>query len=131
MEPPYLRDILLRYDATLHPAIDRLQHATPLVSLVMAAWLLTRSLAVRLLEEVLNQRGQAYDGGQQCPVCGTFMENKGFKARQMLTLVGWVRWRRRIRTCSPACGVGQIVPSDVALGIVPYQQVSWEVQRPR
>ncbi len=121
--------ILLEYDPTLQPHLTRLTRAISLVALVLAAWHLARVIAVRLLEEVLHERGQAYDGGQQCPVCGRFMENKGFKPRKMLTLVGWVTWRRRIRTCSPACAIGQIVPSDEALDIVPYQQTSWEVQR--
>lgn len=129
METTPLAKLLLKYDSTLQPHLTQLTHAHTLVALVLAAWHLARAVAVRLLEELLNERGQAFDGGTQCPVCGRFMDNKGFKARKMLTLVGWVTWRRRIRTCSPACAVGQIVPSDEALDIVPYQQTSWEVQR--
>ncbi len=129
METPLLAKTLLKYDSTLQPHLTQLTQALSLVALVLAAWHLARVVAVHLLEEILNERGQAPDGGYQCPVCRRFMDNKGFKARKMLTLVGWVTWRRRIRTCSPACAVGQIVPSDEALDIVPYQHTSWEVQR--
>ncbi len=129
MNATRLADRLVEYDSTVQPHRTRLRQAISLVSLVLAAWHLVRAVAVRLLEEELNERGQCPDGGQQCPVCGRFMENKGFKVRRMLTFLGWVSWRRRIRTCSPACAIGQIVPSDEALEIVPYQQTSWEVQR--
>lgn len=129
MNATRLADRLVEYDSTWQPHITRLRQALSLVSLVFAVWHLVRAVAVRVLEEELNERGQGPDGGQQCPVCGRFMESKGFKARRLLTLFGWVSWRRRIRTCSPACAIGQIVPSDEALEIVPSQQTSWEVQR--
>lgn len=129
MNATCLADRLVEYDSTLQAHRTRLRQAISLVSLVFAAWHLVRAVAVRILEEELNERGQNPDGGQQCPVCGRFMESKGFKARRMLTFLGWVSWRRRIRTCSPACAIGQIVPSDEALEIVPSQQTSWEVQR--
>jgi hypothetical protein len=47
----------------------------------------------------------------------------------MLTLLGVVKWRRRVRGCPGRCGSEQVVPSDVALGIQPYQRTSLEVKR--
>jgi hypothetical protein len=129
MDTRRFSEIFVEYDATLSPYLNRLKHAVSLVSLVYAAWQFARAVAVRLLEEELLERGQAFEGGHQCPICGRMMQNKGFKPRKILTILGWVRWKRRIRTCSPACAIGQIVPSDEALEIVPYQQTSWEVQR--
>ncbi len=129
MNATRLAESFIEYDSTLQPYLTQMKQAISLVSLVFAAWHLARAVAVRMLEEALNERGQGPDGGQQCPVCGRFMESKGLKTRHMLTFLGWVSWRRRIRTCSPACAIGQIVPSDEALEIVPYQQASWEVQR--
>jgi hypothetical protein len=43
-------------------------------------------------------------------------------------LLGLVKWRRRVRGCPGQCASGQVVPSDVALGLQPYQRTSLEVQ---
>jgi hypothetical protein len=129
METTPFAQLFVEYAPTFSPYLTRLKQATSLVALVYAAWQFARAVAVRLLEEELQERGHAFEGGVQCPVCGRMMQNKGFKPRTMVTLVGRVTWTRRIRTCSPACVVGQYVLSDEALGIIPFQKTSWEVQR--
>lgn len=129
MDTTPFAQFLVEYAPLFSPYRTRLKQATSLVALVGAAWHFARAVAVRLLAEELQARGHAFEGGVQCPVCGRIMQNKGFKPRKMLTLVGWVTWTRRIRTCCPTCAVGQYVPSDEALGIVPFQKTSWEVQR--
>jgi hypothetical protein len=47
----------------------------------------------------------------------------------MLTLVGWVEWRRRVGRCPNRCAGGHDAPFDGVLGIVPYQQTSFELVR--
>jgi hypothetical protein len=47
----------------------------------------------------------------------------------MLTLVGWVEWRRRVGRCPNRCAGSHRAPFDAVLGIVPYQQTSIELVR--
>ena len=47
-----LSDILWDYDPQFQEPLARLQEATSLALMVMAAWTVVRVLAVRLLEEV-------------------------------------------------------------------------------
>lgn len=47
----------------------------------------------------------------------------------MLTLVGWVAWRRRVGRCPNRCASGHDAPFDKVLGIAPYQQTSIELVR--
>lgn len=47
----------------------------------------------------------------------------------MLTIVGWVEWRRRVGRCPNRCAGSHDAPFDTVLGIVPYQQTSIELVR--
>ncbi|MBD2096380.1 hypothetical protein H6F90_14660 [Trichocoleus sp. FACHB-591] len=47
----------------------------------------------------------------------------------MLTLVGWVEWKRRVGRCPHYCSGSQQAPFDQELGIEPYQQTSMELMR--
>lgn len=116
-------------DPSLQGVIEKVRNASSsLALLILAALQLGRAVAVKVAEEVLNERGQVPDEGTACPTCGEKLESKGFKPREVLTLIGWVRWRRRVRGCPQGCETGQVVPSDEALGLQPYQRVSLEVK---
>ncbi len=56
------------------------------------------------------------DAAVRCPRCRTAMESKGVCAKQVLTLLGWIRFERSRFVC-PKCG-GVCFPGDEALGIV-------------
>jgi hypothetical protein len=123
-----LSNSIAQSDPSLQEWIERVKTASSLAMLVLAALQLGRAVAARVVEEVLNERGQAPDQGGVCPKCGQRLESKGLKARSVLTLLGWVHWRRRVRGCPAGCEIGQVVASDEALGSQPYQQTSWEVK---
>jgi hypothetical protein len=58
------------------------------------------------------------------------MRSKGFRPRQMKTLIGRVHWNRRVGHCAnKSCKVSLSVPLDEALGIVAYQSSSEELKR--
>jgi hypothetical protein len=114
-------------DPFLQELIEKISTAPSLALLILAALQLGRAVAVKVAEEVLNERGQAPDAGLPCPKCGKNLESKGLKPREMMTLIGWVKWWRRVRSCPGECAIGQVVPSDEALGLRPYQQTSVEV----
>lgn len=123
-----LADSISQNDSSLQELIERMRNATALVLLILIALQLGRAVAAKVVEGILNERGQAPDEGGTCPQCGKKLESKGLKPRTMLTLLGWVRWRRRVRGCPEGCKIGQVVPSDEALGLQPYQRTSWEVK---
>lgn len=51
------------------------------------------------------------------------------RKRQMTTLLGVISWRRRVGRCPRGCQGSQYIPSDEALGIMPYQATDEGFQR--
>jgi hypothetical protein len=123
-----LTNTIAQSDQSLQELINKIKNAPSLALLILAALQLGRVVAVKVAEEILNERGQAPDEGGVCSECGQNLESKGLKRREMMTLLGLVKWRRRVRGCPGQCASGQVVPSDVALGLQPYQRTSLEVQ---
>lgn len=123
-----LSDTIAQSDPSLQELMDKIKNAPSLALLILAALQLGRMVAVKVAEEILNERGQAPDEGGVCADCGQKLESKGLKRREMLTLLGLVKWRRRVWGCPGRCARGQVVPSDVALGVQPYQRTSLEVK---
>lgn len=123
-----LMNSIAQSDPSLQELIEKMKDATSLASLILTALLLGRAVAVKVVEEILNERGQVPDEGGACSECGQKLESKGLKPRKVLTLIGLVKWRRRVRGCPDGCEIGQVVPSDEALGLQPYQQTSQEVK---
>jgi hypothetical protein len=113
---------------SLQVLVEKTRNASSLPSIVLAALQLGRAIAVQVVEEILNERGQVPDKGGTCPKCGKKLESNGLKKREVLTLVGWVKWWRRVRGCPDGCKIGQVVASDEVLGLQPYQQTSLEVK---
>lgn len=57
--------------------VEKVRNATSLVSIVLAALQLGRVIAVKVVEEILNDRGQVPDEGGACPKCGKKLESRG------------------------------------------------------
>jgi hypothetical protein len=108
---------------------EKLHHNHTLAGLVLAAWQMGLWLANALVESELNQRAHQVMAWGRCPQCGATLHSKGYVSRRMLTLVGWVRWERRVGRCPNRCDGSQIAPFDETLGIAPYQQTSVELMR--
>ena len=120
-----LSDILCDYDPQLQEPLARLWEAASLVLLVLAVWEVVRRLAVRLVEESLTVRAQP---SETWPVCGRWLQSKGFQPRTLPTLFGVIGWRRRVGRCPKGCKGSQVAPLDRALGLVPHQRTGVEVQ---
>lgn len=86
-------------------------------------------LAKAILQQQLAERAQVPTQWTKCSVCGTQLRSKGFVKRRMLTLVGWVEWKRRVGRCPRHCFGSQRTPFDAVLGIQAYQQTSTELMR--
>ena len=91
-------------------------------------WPLARVLAQHIVEYVLAERAQRPIAWPPCPTCGTLLRSKGFAQRQLTSLVGPIRWRRRVGRCPHGCDILQVAPFDAVLGVQPHQRTSGELQ---
>jgi hypothetical protein len=115
-------------DPFLQELVEKIRKAPSLALLILAALQVGRAVAVKVAEEVLNERGQASTQWSPCPECGTKIESKGLAPREMITVIGLVKWWRRRGGCPAGCEIGQVVPLDDALGVQPHQRTSLEVK---
>jgi hypothetical protein len=123
-----LSQSIAQSDSVLQELVEKIRDAPSLALLILAALQLGRAVAVKVAEEVLNERGQAPTKWPRCPACGQKLESKGLASREMLTLIGRVKWWRRRGGCPAGCEIGQVIPLDEALGVQPYQRTSLEVK---
>lgn len=108
---------------------EKLQTSITLASLVLTAWQIGLWVAKTLVEHQLNERARHPHPWGHCEKCGTRLHSKGFVHRRMLTLVGWVEWKRRVGRCPNRCAGSHAIPSDAVLGIRAYEQTSVELRR--
>ena len=107
----------IRHDAPeVQQCLDATRQAQTLAELVIAAWTLGRLLSVQVIESVLAERAQHPTCWPTCPQCGQSLHSKGGVNRQITTMVGLIRWRRRVGRCPEGCAIGQVVPFDEELG---------------
>src|SRR5215510_12322147 len=114
------------------PCVQRLhgtmEEAPTLPKLILAAWALARILARHLVEAVLAEPSRRPTSWPCCPQCGAGMRSKGFVKRQVLSLLGPLRWQRRVGRCPQGCETPQVAPLDDELGLHPQQRTSGELQ---
>lgn len=119
----------IRHDhSAMQPYLTAIEQAQSLTALVVAAWTLAQYLSVKVVESVLAERAQHPTSWPNCPVCDKRLHSKGLVKREITTLVGVIRWRRRVGRCPDGCAIGQIAPFDAVLGLMPHQRVSLELQ---
>jgi hypothetical protein len=66
----------------------QLQTATTLTELVWITLQMGLLMSRLLLETLLNERGEAASDWPDCPACGKRLRSKGYRVRQLTTLVG-------------------------------------------
>jgi hypothetical protein len=123
-----LSQSIAQSDPQLQELIEKIKDVPSLAMLILAVLQLGRIVAVKVVEEILNERGQAPTKWSLCSKCGAKLESKGLASREILTLIGWVKWRRRRGECPKGCKIGQVVPLDKELGLSAYQKTSLEVK---
>jgi hypothetical protein len=102
--------------------VQKLLSSTSLLELVYQSFQLCLYLARQLVEQELARRSAEKTEWPDCPNCGSRIESKGCRSRELLTLIGVISWSRRVGRCSQRCAIGQIVPFDLELGISPYEK---------
>ena len=74
-----------------------------------------KSLGVGLLQRLVNRPGNGYQGSRIACPCGGVLRFVGYRARDIHTLVGWIRVQRAYYHC-PACQRSR-VPYDQDSGL--------------
>jgi hypothetical protein len=109
--------------------IDELENAATISLLIVVAWQLARKLAVRLVEEILAKRAQAKTEWEYCPRCGKRLQSKGFKPRRIKSIIGEIKWERRLGRCPNKCPIGQVALLDKELGLRSNQKSECGLQQ--
>jgi hypothetical protein len=123
-----LHDSIRHDDPALQRLLRTVEEAPSLTTVILAAWQVARVLTVHLVEAVLAERARHPSAWPRCPQCGVFLRSKGFATRQVTSLFGPIRWRRRVGRCPHGCPIPQVAPFDEALGVQPQQRTSGELQ---
>jgi hypothetical protein len=124
-----LRNSICQIEPSLQELFDAIENTSTLTLLILSAWRLARMLAVKIVEEALTERGQRPTQWPDCPKCGKRLHSKGFVPRQITSVIGIIRWKRRVGRCPHGCAMGQIAPLDKELGLLPHQRTSVELQQ--
>src|SRR5262249_20915001 len=123
-----LTDSIRDDDPSVQRLLRAMEDARSLTPLILAAWQVARVLAIHLVESVLADRARRPTSWPRCPQCGTCLRSKGFVRRQVISLVGPIRWQRRVGRCPQGCETPQVAPLDDELGLQPHQRTSAEIQ---
>jgi hypothetical protein len=123
-----LSDSIRHDDPCVQQLLSTIEEAHTLAQLILAVWPLARVLARHGVESVLAERAQRPRAWPPCPTCGVPRRSKGFAQRQLMSLFGPIRWRRRVGRCPHGCAIPQVAPFDEALGVQPHQRTSGELQ---
>jgi len=123
-----LTDSIRDDDPSVQRLLRAMEDARSLTALILAAWQVARVLAIHLVESVLADRARRPTSWPRCPQCGACLRSKGFVKRQVISLVGPIRWQRRIGRCPQGCETPQVAPFDDELGLQSHQRTSGELQ---
>ena len=116
-------------DPTLQQLFARIEDAISLSALVFAGWQFALRLTVLLIEETLQTRAKRPTHWPNCPMCGKRLQSKGFVPRQITTLIGMVRFKRRVGRCPNRCRIGQQAPLDDELALTARQRSDLGLKR--
>lgn len=114
---------------SLQPMLVEITKARSLSQIVLMTLRLVCSLSCIIAQQELERRAKLPTPWPRCPKCGVRLQSKGLRPRKIFTLLGVIRWKRRVGRCPNKCHIGQVVPLDEALGLAPYQETSTEVKK--
>ncbi|MBF0226335.1 MAG: hypothetical protein HQK76_12845 [Desulfobacterales bacterium] len=124
-----VKENFLQVKPEMKEIFKSVEKAVSLQDIIKSTWILMASMAICIVEEILRVRANVDTKWSLCPQCGQRLESKGFQPRQILTLFGWIHWKRRIGRCPNRCKIGLIAPLDDSLKIEPYQMTCNTIKR--
>ncbi len=120
---------IIRCDSRMQELNAEIENAVTLKALVLIGFKSGLAIAVLIIEEVLTDRADNMIDQPVCPICGKSLESKGWLSRTMMTIIGYIKWKRKVWRCPKGCKTGQISPFDVELGIRPNQRTGDDVKQ--
>jgi hypothetical protein len=123
-----LTDSIRHDEPSVQGLLSAVEDALTRTELMLAAWQLARVVAMHLVEAVRAERARRPTAWPRCPACGASLRRKGVVQRQITSLCGPIRWRRRVGRCPHGCATEQVVPFAEALGVPPPQRPSGALQ---
>ncbi len=126
---PCVQKIIPQNEIDLQELIVKIKNIPTLTMMMLTAWKLACLIVIKVVEEALAERANKLCQWPKCPLCGSRIQNKGREPRQIKTLVGIVRWKRKVGRCPEKCKIGQVVPLDKELGLTPNQRVCNDLKR--
>ncbi len=124
-----LVESIKQQDTKIQTLVAQLTEEATLAVMTLLAWQIGLLVARTILEEILNRRGQAATEAERCPQCEQRLESKGLISRQLVTLVGVLKWQRRVWRCRHGCKIEQVAPLDKELGLEKNQRTGIHVKR--
>lgn len=118
---------LLEENKQSQALLAEISETKQLRQLVLLIFQLSLLFGKLFLENILKERADKKTDWPDCPKCGRRLHSKGMCERTMRTLLGEIYWERRIGRCPNKCSIGQVVPFDEDLEIIPYQFSSTEL----
>ena len=124
-----MQRIISEAEPMMQKKLEEAQNAASLSMIIMTVYELGRMFMVMVVEEIVAKRAKEKTKWPNCKKCGKRLESKGFAERQIESILGTIKWERRIGRCPKRCKIEQVVPLDEQLGIEPYQQTSMELKQ--
>ena len=121
--------ILSAGDPEIAERVEAMVQEERMANLIWCGLQVGRLIAVKLIEEIIGKRANEAAESSQCAQCGASLESKGRLPRQLVTIIGIVRWRRQVRRCPKGCKESQVAPLDEALDIAPNQRTGPHLKR--
>jgi hypothetical protein len=116
-------------DREVQALMETIEKVETLSEMMQLGWQLACGITIQVIEEVLAERAQRPTEWPECANCGRKLKSKGLVPRQLKSLIGIVRWNRRVGRCPKGCKVGQVVPLDTQLGLKSNQRAIYTLQR--
>jgi hypothetical protein len=105
------------------------EKAVTLKVLVLIGFKLGLAIALVIVREILIDRAHRIIDQPLCPKCQAPLHSKGWLPRTVKTLIGILRWKRKVWRCPNGCKIGQVAPFDIELGLRPNQCTGDEVKQ--
>ena len=120
---------ITEYNPGLQELKQELNRAVTLKAMALTGFKIGMATAVLIIEETLADRAYNTVDRPVCPKCKTSLESKGRLPRAVMTVIGYIAWKRKVRRCPNGCRTGQTAPFDSELGLRPNQRTGDDIKQ--
>jgi hypothetical protein len=108
---------------------QELNKAATLKAMALTGFKIGMATAVLIIEETLADRAYNTVDRPVCPKCKASLESKGWLPRAVMTVIGYIAWKRKVWRCPDGCRTGQTAPFDSELGLRPNQRTGDDIKQ--